>query len=108
MVSVLAGGFISLIEQLQKAAIGDSLEPIIIQHNSQKWDAFLQLVSGAKSASPSKNEKYNSSEQSIDVSPVTVSPLDKARVGLEVAIRMNHLYMKSQLEKKILVLEDSE
>lgn len=107
-VSVLDGGFPAIVGQLK--AMRGKVEPVIINHDGERWDYFLKS-SGRVNYRPdfvTKSSKATffspSSKKSNDYSNnqhTSKSMLSNLETALSVAKRLGHSYMADAIDKKI-------
>ena len=104
-VSVLDGGFPALVEHLQK--FRGSVEPLIVNHESDKWTAFLKSTGRENSSANSGGAvggtaRRLKTDAAIDKGDLPrrigdLSQREKYEIALKMAERLNHPHMKEQL-----------
>lgn len=104
-VSVLEGGFPALVEQL--LASRGSTEPIVINHDQDKWKKFLNMTGRAALVEPvakkTSQEKITEKGVGKDI-PKTVKDLSQLEVyqlALRMAERLGHNSMAEILREKV-------
>eukprot|EP01039_Chlorochromonas_danica_P008734 gene8733-9624_t len=105
-VSVLDGGFPALVNYLMESR--GSVEPIIINHNSKKWEGFLKstgrhndlIQQKARLKTPkqlSGSDKLFPFDRKVE----DLTDRERWELALQMAERLGHVYMKKQLEEKL-------
>lgn len=109
-VCVLDGGYAALVTQLLR--VRDSLEPLIINHEENKWGHFISSALSKEDAEGGRRGASRSlaaNTSSKDVKNIdeerALSPLKVLHVALKYAIRLNHGEMGSVLKAKIAALQ---
>jgi hypothetical protein len=105
-VSVLDGGFPALVQQLM--ALRGSVEPLIINHQSEEWESFLKATGRDKysiyyhSKQTSANTTSSDESRCYDVkTSADLSELEVTQIAYDTAIRLGHEHMAKILQVKI-------
>jgi hypothetical protein len=105
---VLDGGFPALVTQLLQSR--GSTEPVIIQHDIDKWANYL-IVTGRNHNMKPDLQAARDEISSMRVVQKKKSPthqpsteLEQAVVALDVATRLGHTHMRKILEQRVATL----
>ena len=105
-VSVMEGGFPSLIEQLPHILHG-AVEPIVLDHDPDVWENFLN-ASGRKAATEKAKEKERlrieeatKSNAMLKKEERKLTREEELKIGLKTAAKLNHKYMHFMIASRL-------
>lgn len=107
-VCVLDGGFPSLVQQL--ITLRGTVEPLVINHNSELWEEFLRTSGREKyslNASKKTSPRATAITGKIELVAKTyadLTELEIAEIALQTALRLGHDHMARILQLKISAL----
>lgn len=112
-VSVLEGGFPSLVQQL--LFLRGSVEPLVINHNHETWETFLKNSGRDAYSTQSANKprgkvstaEYSDNKEKQSLRSVQdCSDMEITEIAYLTAVRLGHHHMASVLEKKMKDLRE--